>query len=48
MPLSLAALHFGWGLGGIWAGLAAFIALRLVGMVSRTRSGRWLVVGEAV
>jgi putative MATE family efflux protein len=48
VPLSLAALHFGWGLGGIWAGLAAFIALRLVGMVSRTRSGRWLVVGEAV
>ena len=48
VPLCLAALHFGWGLGGVWAGLASFIGLRLIGMAWRTRSGHWLVVGEAV
>jgi putative MATE family efflux protein len=46
VPLSLAALHFGWGLAGVWAGLAAFIGLRLVGMALRARSGRWLIIGE--
>jgi Na+-driven multidrug efflux pump len=43
--LNLAALHWGWGLGGVWAGLAAFIGVRLVGMVARTRGDRWLVTG---
>jgi putative MATE family efflux protein len=47
VPLSLLSLHLGWGLGGVWAGLSAFIVIRLVGMAWRTRSGRWLVVGEA-
>lgn len=46
VPLALAALHFGWGLAGVWAGLAAFIGLRLVGMALRARSGRWLIIGE--
>lgn len=46
IPLCLLALPLGWGLSGVWAGLTAFIVLRLVGMVWRTRSGRWLVVGE--
>jgi len=36
----------GWGIGGVWAGLTAFIVVRLVGMVLRTRGGRWLVLGE--
>jgi putative MATE family efflux protein len=45
-PLNLAALHFGWGIGGVWAGLTAFIVVRLVGMVLRTHGGRWLVLGE--
>jgi Na+-driven multidrug efflux pump len=45
VPLSLAALHFGWGITGLWAGLATFIALRFVGMAWRMRGGRWLVVG---
>ena len=45
-PLNLAALHGGWGIGGVWAGLTAFILVRLVGMVLRTRGGRWLVLGE--
>jgi Na+-driven multidrug efflux pump len=48
VPLSLAALHFGWGLGGVWLGLAVFIAIRFVGMAWRTRSDRWLVVGETL
>ena len=46
IPLALCALIFGWGLGGVWAGLAAFILLRFIGMAVRTGSGRWLVVGE--
>jgi putative MATE family efflux protein len=48
VPLCLAAVHFGWGLGGVWAGLASFVVLRFIGMAWRTRSGRWLVVGESV
>ncbi|MDT4915353.1 MAG: hypothetical protein QOH89_53 [Pseudonocardiales bacterium] len=46
-PLNLAALHWHWGLGGVWAGLSAFIGVRLVGMLARTRGDRWLVVGTA-
>jgi len=46
VPLALASLHFHWGLGGVWAGLASFIGIRFVGMVMRTRGGRWLIVGE--
>lgn len=45
-PLNLAALHWHWGLGGVWAGLTAFIAVRFVGMVARARGSRWVVVGE--
>ncbi len=46
-PLNLAALHWHWGLGGIWAGLTAFIAVRLAGMLWRVRGERWLVTGRA-
>ncbi|MEO7260154.1 MAG: MATE family efflux transporter [Jatrophihabitantaceae bacterium] len=46
VPLCLLALWLDWGLSGVWAGLAAFIGVRFVGMVWRTRTGRWLVVGE--
>ena len=46
IPITLCALHFHWGIGGVWAGLSAFILLRFVGMSWRARSGRWLVVGE--
>ena len=45
VPLSVASAVFGWGLRGVWAGLAVFIAFRFVGMVSRTWSDRWLRVG---
>ncbi|MCL2781700.1 MAG: MATE family efflux transporter [Actinomycetia bacterium] len=46
-PLNLAALHWHWGLGGVWAGMTAFILVRLVGMVARTRGERWVVLGGA-
>jgi putative MATE family efflux protein len=46
IPLCLLALPLHWGLSGVWAGLAAFLLVRLVGMALRARSGRWLVVGE--
>ena len=44
-PLNLAALHWHWGLGGVWAGLTAFIGVRLVGMLARTRGNRWAIGG---
>ncbi|HEY5336081.1 MAG TPA: MATE family efflux transporter [Mycobacteriales bacterium] len=44
-PLDLAALHWHWGLGGVWAGLFAFILVRLVGMLARTKGDRWQVMG---
>ena len=44
-PINLAALHWHWGIGGVWAGLAAFILVRLVGMVARTRGDRWVAGG---
>jgi putative MATE family efflux protein len=46
IPLSLGALHWGWGIGGVWAGLLAFVVIRFVGMFVRTRGNRWLVLGE--
>ena len=45
-PLNLAALHWHWGIGGVWAGLTAFIGVRFIGMVWRTRGRHWLVSGE--
>ena len=46
VPITLAAAHWDWGIGGVWAGLTAFILVRLVGMVWRTRGDRWLVLGS--
>ncbi|MHA3704278.1 MATE family efflux transporter [Jatrophihabitans sp. YIM 134969] len=46
VPLDLLALHLGWGIGGVWAGLTGFVLVRLVGMVVRCAGTRWLVVGE--
>ncbi|HEX4865775.1 MAG TPA: MATE family efflux transporter, partial [Acidimicrobiales bacterium] len=46
VPINLAALHWHWGIGGVWAGLTAFIAVRLVGMLVRARGSRWIVLGE--
>jgi putative MATE family efflux protein len=45
VPITLGALHFHWGIAGVWAGLAAFIGARLIGMLWRTARGRWAVTG---
>lgn len=45
VPVDLAALHWHWGIAGVWAGLAAFIATRLVGMVARAAGSRWVLTG---
>ncbi|WP_167103536.1 MATE family efflux transporter [Mycobacterium sp. DL592] len=45
LPLIWLSLVFGWGLVGIWAGLSAFMVLRLVFVGWRAFSGRWLVTG---
>ena len=45
VPITLSALHWHWGIGGVWAGLAGFIGARLVGMLARTARGRWAVTG---
>jgi Na+-driven multidrug efflux pump len=45
VPVVWLALHFGWGIGGVWAGLAGFIMARLVGMTVRAARGRWAVTG---
>jgi putative MATE family efflux protein len=46
VPLTVAAAHWDWGIGGVWAGLTAFILVRLVGMVWRARTDRWVVLGS--
>jgi len=40
LPLIWASLAFGWGLAGIWSGLAAFMLVRIVAVLLRVRSGR--------
>ncbi|SHL27556.1 putative efflux protein, MATE family [Pseudonocardia thermophila] len=45
LPAIWASLAFGWGLAGVWSGLAAFMLLRLVAVLVRTRSGAWAVPG---
>lgn len=45
LPLVWAALVFGWGLAGIWTGLAGFMLVRLAAVTLRARSGHWAVTG---
>jgi Na+-driven multidrug efflux pump len=45
VPISLAALHFDWGLAGVWWGLNALMAARLVTLGVRFASKRWMVLG---
>ena len=45
LPLIWASLLFGWGLAGIWTGLAMFMLIRLLAVLTRLRSGRWAVAG---
>jgi MATE family, multidrug efflux pump len=35
------------GLGGIWAGLTLFVVVRLVALLDRLRTERWIVLGAA-
>ncbi|WP_293768297.1 MATE family efflux transporter [uncultured Corynebacterium sp.] len=46
LPGVWAAYAGGWGLTGVWCGLAAFIAIRTVGVVCRFQSMRWATVEE--
>jgi putative MATE family efflux protein len=45
LPVVWASSLFGWGLAGIWAAYNVMLLIRLVAVLSRTRSGRWAVVG---
>lgn len=45
LPIVIAAHLFELGLGGVWAGIAAFIAVRMLLCALRWRSRRWLVAG---
>lgn len=45
LPLIWLTYAFDGGLGGIWAGLTAFIVVRLLALLLRTRSGKWAIVG---
>jgi putative MATE family efflux protein len=48
LPLSLLALPLGWGLAGVWSGLAVFIGLRLAGVLLRVSGEKWLTAQVAV
>ncbi|GIF02864.1 MATE family efflux transporter [Actinoplanes siamensis] len=45
LPMIWLAYALDLGLGGVWAGLALFVLVRLVATVTRWRSSRWVVVG---
>ncbi|NLG54673.1 MAG: MATE family efflux transporter, partial [Rhodococcus sp.] len=45
LPMIWLSLVFGWGLVGIWTGLALFMTLRMGAVLWRTMSGRWAVTG---
>ncbi|AZI59609.1 MATE family efflux transporter [Nakamurella antarctica] len=47
IPLAVAAAVFDWGIGGVWAGLGFFIAIRFIAMTFRVKGDRWLVAGES-
>ena len=48
LPLSLLAGPLGWGLAGVWTGLALFIAFRLAGVLARVAGQKWLTAPVAV
>jgi Na+-driven multidrug efflux pump len=47
LPLVWIAHVWELGLPGVWAGLLAFVAIRLVGMGLRVAGRRWTEAGEA-
>lgn len=47
VPVTLAALHWHWGIAGVWAGLTGFVLVRFAAGVLRAMGDRWAVVGGA-
>jgi Na+-driven multidrug efflux pump len=45
VPVALLALHQGWGIRGVWAGLAGLILVRLATCGGRFASSRWALTG---
>jgi putative MATE family efflux protein len=45
VPVALLALHEGWGIRGVWAGLAGLIAVRALTCGARFAGGRWALTG---
>ena len=45
VPVALLALHEGWGIAGVWWGLAGLIAMRLAMCGLRFSSARWALTG---
>jgi putative MATE family efflux protein len=45
VPIALASLAFDWGIVGVWVGLDALIAARLLTLGARFATRRWAVVG---
>jgi Na+-driven multidrug efflux pump len=46
VPISWMSLDWGWGLTGIWAGVGALMAWRLITLLYRFFSRKWLPVQE--
>jgi Na+-driven multidrug efflux pump len=47
VPIALLALHQGWGIVGVWWGLASLIAVRLVTTGARFAGSKWALTGAA-
>lgn len=45
LPFTWLTLVFGWGLAGIWGGIAVYMLVRLGLLLWRLRSGAWAVTG---
>jgi Na+-driven multidrug efflux pump len=45
LPIALVSLWAGFGIVGVWIGLDALIAARLIMLGTRFAGGRWAVVG---
>jgi Na+-driven multidrug efflux pump len=45
VPVALLALHEGWGITGVWLGLAGLIAVRLLTCAARFAGSRWALTG---
>ncbi len=45
IPIALAALHFHWGIVGVWCGLIALLAARALALGARFAGRRWALTG---